>query len=162
MNLDGGIHEIPLSSVAGRLWLCGKHKIAPDVEALVAHVSADHVVCLVQEHELSERYPAYVTWLNTAGRCTWQRIPDLSSPPLHKVLPLYESVVERLHRGENVIAHCAAGDGRAGTLAVAVCLLTGMDLEQAMSHVRQSRPGAGPEVGSQLDAMIELSTLLRR
>ncbi|MEY3167108.1 MAG: hypothetical protein RLZZ343_911, partial [Actinomycetota bacterium] len=62
----------------------------------------------------------------------------------------------------NVIAHCAAGIGRAGTLAVAVCLLTGMDLDQAMSHVRQSRPGAGPEVGSQLDVMIELSTLLRR
>jgi hypothetical protein len=37
LNLDGGIHEIPLPPpAAGRLWLCGKHAIGPDPEGLLA------------------------------------------------------------------------------------------------------------------------------
>jgi len=47
VNLDGGIHEIPLPPPArGRLWLCGKHAIGPDPDALMARVGADTVVCL--------------------------------------------------------------------------------------------------------------------
>ena len=56
MNLDGGIHEIPLPSPAqGRLWLCGKHAIGPDPEGLMERVGADGVVCLNEEYELGER-----------------------------------------------------------------------------------------------------------
>ena len=45
MNLDGGIHEIPLPpTAAGRLWLCGKHAIGPDPEGLMDEVGADVVV----------------------------------------------------------------------------------------------------------------------
>jgi hypothetical protein len=37
-----------------------------------------------------------------------------------------------------------------------------MPLDEALSHVRQHRPGAGPEVGSQLDAVVALEALLSR
>ena len=162
MNIDGGIHEIPLSSLAGRLWLCGKHFIGPDPERVLESVSADHVVCLVHENELRDRYDGYVTWLQSTDRATWYPIYDLSSPALAEILPLYQGVVDRLSRNESVIVHCAAGIGRAGTLAVAVCQLSGMPLNEALAHVRQYRPGAGPEVGSQLDAVVALEESLSR
>ena len=31
-NTNGGIHEIPLPTATGRLFLCGKHYIGPNVE----------------------------------------------------------------------------------------------------------------------------------
>jgi protein-tyrosine phosphatase len=111
---------------------------------------------------LRGRYDEYVTWLQTSNCSTWYPIHDLSSPPLEEILPLYQGVIDRLRRGESVIAHCAAGIGRAGTLAVAVCQLAGMPLNEALRHVRQHRPGAGPEVGSQLDAVVALEALLSR
>ena len=162
MNLDGGIHEIPLPTLAGRLWLCGKHFIGPDPETVLAGVGADHVVCLVHERELRDRYDGYISWLHSTDRATWYPIHDLSSPPLAEILPVYQGVVDRLSRGESVVVHCAAGIGRAGTLAVAVCQLTGMPLNEALAHVRKHRPGAGPEVGSQLDAVIALEESLSR
>jgi len=162
MNLDGGIHEIPLPTLAGRLWLCGKHFIGPDPERALTSVNADHVVCLVHERELRDRYDGYISWLQLTDCATWYPIHDLSSPPLAEILPVYQGVVDRLSRGESVVVHCAAGIGRAGTLAVAVCQLTGMPLNEALAHVRKHRPGAGPEVGSQLDAVIALEESLSR
>lgn len=46
-------------------------------------------------------------------------------------------------------AHCGAGQGRAGTLAAAMCLPTGLDLDAALVHMRTSRPGSAPSVASQ-------------
>ena len=48
LNLDGGIHEIPLPTLTGRLWLCGKHFIGPDPERVLMGVNGDHVVCLLR------------------------------------------------------------------------------------------------------------------
>jgi protein-tyrosine phosphatase len=162
MNMDGGIHQIPLPMLPGQLWLCGKHFIGPDPEVAVRRVNADHVVCLVQEHELRGRYDDYIRWLRPNERATWFPIHDLSSPVLSDVLPLYQQVKERLARGESIVAHCAAGIGRAGTLAVAVCQLAGMPLDEALTHVRHHRPAAGPEAGSQLDVVVALDKLLSR
>ncbi len=59
-NTNGGIHEIPLPSGTGRLWLCGKHFIGPNVEEVLAECDNAIAVCLVQEHELADRYPSYI------------------------------------------------------------------------------------------------------
>lgn len=162
MNLDGGIHEIPLPLVSGRLWLCGKHFIAPRAEETLRSLSADEVVCLVHEHELLGHYDDYVRWLASSGRARWFPIHDLSSPDFETVVDLYRSVTENLRSGRRIVAHCAAGRGRAGTLAVAVCQILGMPLEEALAHVRRHRPGAGPEAGPQLDVVRELERLRGR
>lgn len=164
MNLDGGVHRVPLDGVPGELWLCGKHAIAPDPNALAERIGridrSRHVVCLVESHELAGRYADYVRWLNSSADVTWYPIHDLSSPELDDVLPLYSDVWRRIGEGQVVVAHCAAGIGRAGTLAVAVCLLSGMALGDALTHVRRHRPGAGPEVGPQRAVVDELASRL--
>ncbi len=155
MNLDGGIHEVPLPGTRGRLWLCGKHAIAPDPVSLMGSVGADHVVCLVQRFELDDRYPHYVEWLESSGSATWFPIADLDFVSVERVGSLLDSISIRLQEGESFVAHCAAGIGRAGTVAVALCINSGMTLNDALRHVRQHRPGAGPEVGMQMDFVEE-------
>ena len=159
MNLDGGIHEIPLPPTAGgRLWLCGKHAIGPDPEGLMERVGADTVVCLTQVHELADRYPEYVTWLRAqpADRTLWYPINDLHAPTLDEFAPVLTDIVERIAAGGRLIVHCAAGIGRAGTTAVAVLVSLSVPLDEAIAHVRHHRPAAGPEVGAQLELVRRL------
>jgi protein-tyrosine phosphatase len=162
LNLDGGVHEIPVAAVAGRLWLCGKHVIGPDPDALLGQLGADTVVCLVERHELIDRYPNYVAWLEAAppGRAVKFPVPDLSAPALTAMRPLLDDLATRLRAGESVVIHCGAGLGRAGTTAVALLILLGTSLDDALVHVRAHRPMAGPEVGSQLDLVMELAAHL--
>lgn len=164
MNLDGGVHRIPLPAEVSSLWLCGKHAIGPDPASLFARVGLDEidvdVVCLVEEHEIASRYPDYVEWLRRSTTALWFPVHDLSSPSDARAFALYDEVWGRLESGRHVIAHCGAGMGRAGTLGVAMCLYAGLELEAALDHVRRHRPGAGPEVGRQLDVVAALAARL--
>ncbi|MGD9996581.1 MAG: tyrosine-protein phosphatase [Ilumatobacteraceae bacterium] len=159
-NHDGGIHEIPLPGVPGRLWLCGKHVAGPDPEALLARTGADLVVCLTERHELIDRYPGYVTWLDEhhmhRERAIWFPIHDLHAPPLAEGRSLVDEIVTLLRHGRGVVVHCAAGIGRAGTTAVATLVMLGMSPETALAHVRAHRPMAGPEVGAQQEFVAQI------
>ncbi|MCU1503748.1 MAG: putative protein-tyrosine phosphatase [Ilumatobacteraceae bacterium] len=150
---DGGIDEIPLPMVPGRMWLCGKHAIGPDVEALLGRVGASSVVCLTEVDELIDRYPEYVAWLREVGgdRAIWFPIPDLHAPQAHQAIELVVDLAARLRRGDQVVIHCAAGFGRSGTLAACVLIALGLTAAQALRLVAASRPMAGPEVGAQRD-----------
>jgi protein-tyrosine phosphatase len=161
-NMDGGIHHVPIPGLPGKLWLCGKHLIAPDPEGTLLNVGASHVVCLVREYELADRYPSYPEWLRTSGSATWFPINDLGLPRLEEIMDLFRSVYGRVRRGESVIVHCAAGIGRAGSFATALCVMSGMDLDVAIAHVRRHRPGAGPEAGEQREVLDELARSLGR
>jgi protein-tyrosine phosphatase len=162
-SIDGGADEIPLPNSPGRLWLCGKHAIGPDPEAALRHLQLTTVVCLTQRRELADRFPNYVDWLdaNVGNRAIWFPIHDLSAPDLTTMEPLFDQLVERLDAGEGLLVHCAAGIGRAGTTAVALCMLTGMPQAEALRHVRAHRPMAGPEVGAQLQLINDLAARLR-
>lgn len=160
-NTDGGVHEIPLDGPngrpVGRLWLCGKHVIGPDPDGLLDRLGADAVVCLTERHELSDRYPAYVSWLERDPRAIWFPVHDLHAPPFDAAVSFYGSLRDRLAAGDRLIVHCAAGIGRAGTTAVAVLVLSGWELTDALAHVRAHRPMAGPEAGSQLELLRRLA-----
>ena len=162
-NIDGGIHEIPLPNVPGRLWLCGKHRVAPDPEATLESIEADTVVCLTEAHELEDRYPAYVEWLDAAlpSRAVWFPVHDLHAPNLRDARPFYEDLVARIRHGDTLLVHCAAGIGRAGTTAVAILLLLGVGVDEALATVAAHRPMAGPEGGAQRELVQQLATSLR-
>lgn len=150
-SLDGGIDEVPLPDAAGRLWLCGKHVVGPDPEAALTRVGADTIVCLNEPSELSDRYPGYVSWLRTASteRAVWFPIPDLHGPTLVEVTPMVVDLLDRVRRGDGLIVHCGAGIGRAGTAAVLLLIGLGMSEDEALAHVAEHRPMAGPQADTQ-------------
>jgi protein-tyrosine phosphatase len=159
---DGGIHRIPLPIHTGSLWLCGKHYIAPQVEKVCETIGDGLVVCLTQKHELEGRYDDYVTWLEThrGDRAWWHPIYDLNAPPLDEARVLLENITEQLRNDRNIVVHCAAGIGRAGTTAVGTLMMLGMTAQKSIAHVRAHRPMAGPEAGAQHDLIWALSGVL--
>jgi protein-tyrosine phosphatase len=147
----GGVDEIPLRWIGGRLWLCGKHFVGPDPEGALAGTGASAVVCLCEEHELADRYPDYVRWLREQSptRAIWSPIPDLHAPTVDGATLLVARLRGRLDAGEGLLMHCGAGIGRAGTMAAAVLMSTGMARTDAVTLVAACRPMAGPEAGAQ-------------
>jgi protein-tyrosine phosphatase len=162
-NTDGGIHEIPVPSAVGSLWLCGKHYVAPEVNNVRQLHNIGTVVCLVEEHELVGRYDPYINWHrdNVGKGGLWFPIPDLTYPSLDGALEFVELVADKVCNRHNVLVHCAAGIGRAGTTATAVLMLLGMEMNEALTHVRHHRPMAGPETGSQTEFVMQLDEYLR-
>lgn len=148
---NGGLDEVPLPGVAGRLWLCGKHLVGPDPDAVLARTGAALVVCLNERVELAGRYPGYVEWLaaEAGRRATWFPIPDLHAPTAARMAELVGDLRARVTAGDGVLVHCGAGIGRAGTVAVALLLSLGVELEAALQQVAASRPTAGPQADVQ-------------
>jgi protein-tyrosine phosphatase len=91
----------------------------------------------------------------------WFPIPDLTYPSLDGGLEFVELVADQVCNRHNVLVHCAAGIGRAGTTATAVLMLLGMEMNEALTHVRSHRPMAGPETGSQTEFIMQLDEYLR-
>lgn len=162
-NTNGGIHEIPLNAAVGRLWLCGKHFIAPHVEQVRAQHCIDKVVCLVEEHELTGRYDPYVQWHQQFAGTTglWFPIPDLSFPRFDHAIGFIQELSDYVCNSGNIVVHCAAGIGRAGTTATAILMTLGMELDEAVQHVRAHRPMAGPETGTQMEFIQQLDEYIR-
>jgi protein-tyrosine phosphatase len=154
-SLHGGVDEIPLpATIPGRLWLCGKRFIAPDPEAAMAYVEADAAVCLNEPEEL-EWYPGYLEWLEVQPpeRVVWRPIPDLHAPSREEALELLSELRSRLDRGQNLLMHCGAGIGRAGTIAAGLLVITGQTPDEAVAHLRANRNLCGPEAGAQTELL---------
>jgi protein-tyrosine phosphatase len=159
-SVHGGVDEVPLPGVDGRLWLCGKHYVGPDPEAALAETGATTVVCLTERHELEDRYPRYVAWLDAeaGSRACWHPIPDLGAPAIPDAVALLDDLAARLRAGDGLLVHCGAGIGRAGTVAAALLIDLGLDLDAAVAQVAAHRPMAGPEAGAQRELLDALAT----
>lgn len=156
-SLHGAIDEVP-TGTQGRLLLAGKHYVGPDVERALAAVQATRVVCLVERFELERRYDAYLEFLERDDRAIWWPVVDFHAPEVEQAAELVELLAARLDDGEALIVHCGAGIGRAGTIAAAVLIHQGHNVEHAKEIVRAARPMAGP----QSDAQDELLAGLER
>ena len=58
-------------------------------------------------------------------------------------------ITDRLEQGEGVVMHCAAGQGRAGTMAVCVLMALGQSPADAVRTVAANRVFGGPGSASQ-------------
>jgi hypothetical protein len=149
---DGGLDAVPVPGLTARLWLCGKHVVGADPEAVVERVGVPVlVVCLTERHELFDRYPDYVAWLDRyeGTRSRWFPIPDLHAPDLDALTTFVDQLAAELRGGRDVVVHCAAGIGRSGTVAVCTLMRLGVAEAEARRTVAHHRPMAGPEVGAQ-------------
>ena len=156
------IDRIPLPRTKGALWLCGRNDVGPDPEAAMAWAGASTVVCLNPVEELVVRYPEYVDWLraNRAGRAIWFPIENFHAPSARSVIPILRMITERLEAGEGVVMHCAAGQGRAGTMAACVLMTLGQSTHDAVRTVASSRVFAGPGNNAQWSLVEGVAALL--
>lgn len=157
------IDRIPLPRTSGSLWLCGRDDVAPDPEAALRFADgAGTIVCLNPIDELLPRHPDYVRWLraNAAGRALWYPVPNGRAPGAEHVLPLLRRIEERLVDGQGVVMHCTYGRGRAGTMAVALLLVLGMDEASAARTVAVHRTFAGPTSPTQWAFVAEIGRLV--
>ncbi len=156
-SLDGGLDQILTPEGTGEMWLCGKHVVGPDPEAVRERVGGNCTIVSFNQARDIARYRDYEPWLRTSPNARWFPIPDFHAPPLEEALPILDEIAALLQQGDNVVMHCSAGVGRAGTMAVAVLMTLGVSMRDALRQVSSDRPGAGPEVGSQRDLVLQLA-----
>lgn len=69
-------------------------------------------------------------------------IVDMTSPTLEQLHAAVGFMRRVVAEGGAVVAHCGAGMGRTGTVLAAYLVGEGMPVEDALSRVRQLRPGS--------------------
>lgn len=116
------------------------------------------ILCLCERHELDERYPDYVDWLESGiDGARWVPVHDLGAPSPDAARALGAEVNRWLDAGRPVIIHCGAGLGRAPTIAACALLSRGHELDGILAAIADSRPMAGPESGAQRDLLDTLA-----
>jgi len=156
------IDRIPLPIESGALWLCGRRDVASDPDAALAWANAHVIACLLPVDELLAQSPSYLDWLrdHRGGKALWFPVSNFGAPSARTALPYLRMIEARLRAGEGVVMHCAAGQGRAGTMAVGVLMLLGVRREAAVTTVRSHRSFAGPGSSAQVAFVLDLEALL--
>lgn len=123
---------------------------SPEADALPGLRAAGirHVVCLQEAFELAfhdppETIAARRAAVEAAGmRLHHAPIEDFEAPGAASARALCAQIRGWLAAGEDVLVHCMAGLGRAGTIAAAMLIEEGMAADGAIRLVRWVRPGA--------------------
>ncbi len=82
-------------------------------------------------------------WINDAGlMVVHEPVPDMTAPTLEQ-LQRCLSVIENAHQQNmGVAVHCAAGQGRTGTVLAAYLVTKNHSAQDAIDTIRSLRPGS--------------------
>ncbi len=143
------IDQIPLPvTIPGRLYATGFTDVGPNPSAALASVDAGVLLCLLTDHDIALRFPAFADWLAANEEAAaWRfRIDDGDVASDDDMFALTINVADRLRAGSAIVTHCGAGIGRTSLICgLALIALDPQPLNQALATVRAARSGAGPE-----------------
>ncbi|WP_419944094.1 hypothetical protein [Candidatus Poriferisodalis sp.] len=147
------IDEIPLPSgpTRGRLFVTNFSAVGPDPQAALDRVGATALACMLTDHEIELRYPAYGDWLDTHAdehsnpRALRLPTPDGGVTSDEPVLDLVAEIVGSLGGGDSVVVHCGAGMARTAVIGILTMVAFGAEPQQAAIDFRAARPGGGPD-----------------
>jgi len=158
------IDEIPLpAGRPGRLFATGFSVVGPDPDAALDHVGADLLLCLITDHEIGLRFPAFGDWLraNAGGRALHFPVDDGGIGDEDAVADMIDDLSGRLDAGASVVTHCGAGLGRTAIVCGLLLVRAGVPLVDALATVRAARPGSGPENPDQRGHLERMTARLR-
>jgi protein-tyrosine phosphatase len=75
-------------------------------------------------------------------RFVHEPIVDMDAPGVARMQRLVDGVLAELDASRNVLVHCWAGLGRAGTVAACTLVARGLTPQLAVARLRRVRPGA--------------------
>jgi protein-tyrosine phosphatase len=130
-------------SVRGR-W---ERDLATDLQALEEKYETNVLVSLMEDHEYHGYRIPELLERDRFGSIEILRfaIKDMDVPheaESERFQAFVQDVVQRLVRGQNVVAHCRGGLGRTGTLVACVLIALGRHTaDEAIAAVREARKG---------------------
>lgn len=143
-----------VEGVAGRVFLHsmpGRRELLERLWEELDRHGISTILCLTGRAEIARKSPDYLEALDAGEvpvHVVASAVPDYAAPPNPEAfIDAISAVAGRVHRGESVLIHCAAGIGRTGMAAVCLLMEQGMGLEDALAAVRSA--GSSPESAPQ-------------
>lgn len=130
------------SLVGSYFW---ERSLHADLDRLTGHFGVSVLVSLIEPEEFES---LQIEDLRNAARSAgmvsyWFPIKDRDVPDdMGSFIALVRTIRSALSAGDRVVLHCRGGLGRAGTVAACTLVSLGEDVDEAVSMVRESRPGA--------------------
>ena len=106
------------------------------------------VVSLVEKHELQKADAEHIGDRLKERGIQWFHLPIKDCDIPHQELrPTWLDIKPLLkyrlsHKRERIVLHCWAGCGRAGMIAAKLLMQFGMNVDEAIQHVRSAKPDA--------------------
>ena len=119
----------------------------------------DHLVCLLEDHELQElQIQELVAAAESRGTAV-HRLPirDGSTPPDQALAQHVAKIAGWVSAGETVVIHCKGGLGRAGTVGGCVLRAAGLNAKDTFAALVNARGKNCPETNAQRDYIAQFT-----